>query len=129
MHDPYFFETPTTAARWKARAAAAYRQLRADTPASLRAGLTDAVRALTGQSLPPAAVIVDGEPPAAHATLGGVHFTWARSRLSLIRPCAHCAQGAFASQPLEGMADLGYALGVWEPLHLDCRPFEGDVWE
>jgi hypothetical protein len=124
---------PTSAARtpgpqtsWQAHAIAAYRLSRPD-EAALHQRLAAAVHALTGRTVAPEAIVVDLMGRSASAPVDGMRFRWAGGQLRLLRPCAHCGLGAFASPPLGGAEDLGFALSGWQPLHDDCRPFEADT--
>jgi hypothetical protein len=110
---------------WQARAIAAYRLSQPD-EAALRLKLAAAVHALTGRAIAPDAILVDLTGRAASARADGARFRWADGQLHLLRPCAHCGLGAFASPPLRSAAELGFALSDWQPLHDDCLAFEAD---
>jgi hypothetical protein len=127
QQSPNTVTTPNPGPRsgWQARAIAAYRLEQPD-EATLRLRLAAAVHNLTGRAVAPDAILVDLVGRAASARVDGVHFRWADGQLHLIRPCAHCSLGAFASQPLRHVEELGFVLGAWQPLHDDCRPFEAD---
>jgi hypothetical protein len=113
-------------AEWQRRAVERYRRQRPDAAAALRAEIAAPVGRLTGRTVDLSTVVVDEQQQAALVTIDGVQFHWDRSQLTLIRPCAHCGLGSFASPPIRGAHDLGYALSGWKPLHRDCQPFEPD---
>jgi hypothetical protein len=117
---------PRSGDSWQERAIAAYRLGQPD-EAALRLKLAAAVYALTGRTVAPDAIFVDLVARAASAPVDGVLFRWADGQLHLLRPCAHCGLGAFASPPLQRAEDLGFALNSWRPLHDDCQPFEADA--
>jgi hypothetical protein len=112
--------------RWQDRAVRAYRESGPESDAALRTHLFDAVYACTGKRLTPGTVVVDQQQRLAYGTLDGVRFCLTPNYLTIVRPCAHCGLGAFAGPPITALADLGYALSDWQPLHADCRPFEAD---
>jgi hypothetical protein len=113
---------------WQARAIAAHSREQLDA-AALRLKLTTAVDTLTGRAVEAGAIFADPPGQVASAHVDGVLFRWADSQLVVIRPCAHCGLGAFASPPVGRAEELGYALSDWQPLHDDCRPFEADAFE
>jgi hypothetical protein len=87
----------------------------------LRASLAARVTALTGCVVASSSVVVDGAARVAFLALDGVRFRLRRDVVVLLRPCAHCGTGEFASAPLACQEDLGHALGVWRPLHHACE--------
>lgn len=105
---------------WMARALAAY--MRRYDAEALRGTIARQVRLLTGRSPAPEQIWADGERRVATAVVDGAVFRLEQGELRLMRPCAHCGVGQIASAPLRSEADLGYALGFWEPLHADCEP-------
>ncbi|NTU79503.1 MAG: hypothetical protein HGA45_08890 [Chloroflexales bacterium] len=113
---------------WQARAIAAYSREQLDA-AALRLKLTTAVHTLTSRTVETGAIFADPLGQVASARVDGVLFRWADSQLVVIRPCAHCGLGTFTSPAVGRVADLGFALGAWQPLHDDCRPFEADAFE
>jgi hypothetical protein len=115
--------------RWQDRAVRAYRESRPEADATLRTQLIDAVYSVTGKRLDPQTIVIDQAHQIAFGDLDGVRFRLTPNELAVIRPCAHCGLGAFAGPPIERLADLGYALSDWQPLHAGCRPFEADVFE
>jgi hypothetical protein len=49
----------------------------------------------------------------------------------LVRHCEYCGTGRFESPEIENLADLGYALSAWHPLHEDCEDHTAEdlaVW-
>jgi hypothetical protein len=98
----------------------------ATTGPALAHELVAAVRRLAGRALDLDAIVVDAPGRAAWGSLDGVRLRWRRAQLAVVRPCAHCGHGAFASGPIGTMQDIFSAVGEWRPLHRDCRPFEAD---
>jgi hypothetical protein len=113
---------------WKARAITTYQQQRRDDGAALRLGLARHVRALTGRVVHADAIWVDLDGRMALATVDGVRFRWERDQLVILRPCALCGSGQFASAPLTDRAEIGYALSDWQPRHAQCQPDDPVNW-
>ena len=113
-------------AEWQRRAVERYRRQQPDAAAALRADIAARVGRLTGRGIDLSMVVVDEQQQVALVTIDGVQFRWDRSQLTVIRPCAHCGLGSFASAPIRDARDLGHALSDWKPLHPDCQPFEPD---
>jgi hypothetical protein len=88
----------------------------------LRRRLGERLLALTGQVVPAEAIAVVDGGRSASAVVDGVLFLLRRDDFVIVRPCAFCKTGRFVSEPLDGQADLGYALAVWMPYHRDCEP-------
>ena len=90
----------------------------------LRENLAARVLMLTGQLVPPEDLFADGRM--AVAGVDGTTFRLYRGgSLVVSRPCSYCGTGHFESPRISGVADLGYALGKWRPLHDDCEDFDG----
>jgi hypothetical protein len=53
----------------------------------------------------------------------GITLRLHRRSLALVRTCAYCGTGRFESPKISNLADLGYALSTWKPLHEDCEVF------
>lgn len=81
---------------------------------------------LTGRIIDLSTVVVNEQQQAALVTIDAVQFRWDRTHLTVIRPCAHCGLGSFASPPIRDARDLGYALSGFQSLHPYCQPFEPD---
>ena len=103
------------------RAIATYQRTERDRLLNVRMEITFRVRALTGESVAPDAVFVDRESGTATVVVDGVVFRLAQGGLSILRPCANCGTGQFASSAITTVADLHYALAGWKPLHADCQ--------
>jgi hypothetical protein len=88
----------------------------------LQRRLAGRLLALTGQVVPAQAIAVVAGGRSASAVVDGVLFLLRRDDLVIVRPCAYCETGRFVSEPLDGEADLGYALAIWAPYHCDCEP-------
>jgi hypothetical protein len=113
------------ASAWRTEALAGHRQPQLDQHA-LAQRLVTAIRRLTGSTLDPEGLIIDAPNQAAWSSFEDARVRWRQEQLVVVRPCAHCGCGAFASRPILSLRDLGYALSVWQPLHRDCRPFVAD---
>ena len=117
-----------TNAPWQARTVEAYRLSREEETLALGAELAERVGILTGRRGAPASVAVDGEARVAFVALDGVRFRLRRHDVVLLRGCAHCGTGEFASDPLTSPEDVGHALSVWQPLHRACEPEDPPEW-
>ena len=49
-----------------------------------------------------------------------VNFRFHRQSLVVVRPCVVCGIRQLESAPITDAADLGYALGAWEPRCQRC---------
>jgi hypothetical protein len=112
----------STAEPWRTRAIAANQQTEPDAIATLRAELAIRIRSLTGCTTELESIAVDPDTRTATAVMDGAVFRLVGRDLTLLRPCAYCGTGQFASPAIRSLADLGHALAVWEPLHKDCQP-------
>ncbi len=86
------------------------------------AELAARVQALTGCEIPDTAIILDASARRATTTLDGVVFRLQGSDLLVLRSCAYCGVGRFASPPIASSANLGHALSDWRPYHVGCAP-------
>lgn len=119
---------PALVAGWKAQAIEAYQQRRPDEERAMQAALTEQVQAFTGCSVECDAILVDLDEQFACAVVDGVLFRWGATGLVLLRPCAFCGSGRFASPSLTRQADVGYAIAVWQPHHPNCQPEDPINW-
>jgi hypothetical protein len=106
---------------WQTDAIQTYCLAVVEEDSTLRAELADRVAALTACRIPPQQVVADRAARVAFLAFDGVRFRLRRHQVVLLRPCAHCGTGEFASDPLITRGDLGHALGVWRPLHHGCE--------
>jgi hypothetical protein len=113
---------------WKTQATETYRRQRHGESRDLRASLAERVRLLTGREVAEDAMRVDPDERAAWATVDGVRFRLERARLTLRRACELCGSGEFSSLEILSLADLGYALSVWQPRHPTCQPDDPPGW-
>ena len=113
---------------WQTDAIQAYRFAVVGEESTLRAELAHRVAALTGCRIPPQEVVADREARVAFLALDGVRFQLRQHDVVLLRPCANCGTGEFASDPLITKGDLGHALGVWRPLHHGCEVGDPTEW-
>jgi hypothetical protein len=107
---------------WQATAVAVYTGAMDAARLRLRHRLAEWLRALTGYAEPAEAIAMDAVGRGASAIVDGVLFLLRGDDLVIVRPCVYCEIGRFLSEPLDGQADLGYALAVWAPYHRDCAP-------
>jgi hypothetical protein len=105
---------------WKAVAAAAFAQQ--SDGAALRAKVAQRLRTLIGRDIDLERIWVDPSTAEAGVTVDGVRFRWEHDQLGVLRPCVHCGVGSFLSRPLHSLADIGDALGAWQPRHPECEP-------
>jgi hypothetical protein len=113
---------------WQTEAIEHCRRTMIGEAAALRQELVDRVAALTGCLVAPSSVIVDRDTRVAFLTLDGVRFRLQRREVVLLRPCAYCGTGEFASEALTTRSDLGHALSIWQPLHHDCNIEDPPEW-
>ena len=104
------------------RAIAAYRQAQPAMSAELRADMAARLIALTGQAVASETIFVEPHTRTAIAVIDNVVFRLMDGELVVLRPCAYCGTGQFASPSIHNVIDLGYALTEWEPMHDDCAP-------
>ena len=113
---------------WKAQMITTYQRHRQDEDSALRIALARRLRALIGVEVNLDGIWVDLDERSALVTVDGVRFRWEQSQLVVLRPCALCGGGQFASPPLTSRADVGYALSAWQPHHPHCQPDDPVSW-
>jgi hypothetical protein len=113
---------------WKAQMITTYQRHRQDEDSALQIALARRLRALIGVEVNRDDIWVDLDERSALVTVDGVRFRWEQSQLVMLRACALCDSGQFASPPLMSQADVGYALSVWQPRHLQCQPDDQVSW-
>ena len=107
---------------WRAAIIAGYTATANGIPHQMRRRLAQRLLALTGRVVVEQAIAVDASRRQAIAKVDGVMFQLCDEELAVVRPCAHCGTGRFASAAITNRMRLGYALAVWEPYHPDCAP-------
>ena len=112
---------------WRADAIAEYEWSRVAAGAVLRAELAGRLRELTGREIAPGSVLLSTERRAI-AWVDGVQFRLEELELRIVRPCVHCGVEELTSPPVRGRADLGYALGAWEPRGAQCQIEDPPEW-
>ena len=107
----------------------------APTPVTSRHALTvlpellaTRVSALTGRSIDSEDVFVDLDAELAIVVVDGVVFRARNQQVVVLRSCVECGIARFESVPLYSRADLGYALGVWQPHWGSCQPEDPANW-
>jgi hypothetical protein len=118
------------ASTWRVRALPADRRAGGEEAAALGVELAARIQTLTGQVIALDVIYVNVPDRRATATVDGVMFELRGRDLVVMRSCAHCGVGQFASPAIERLADLGYALSEWRPFHTDCTPVDGpdEAW-
>jgi hypothetical protein len=106
---------------WKAAAIGEYERSWPTRQADLRTDLSARILALTRRHIFPEEIYTDGH--LAVADVDGITLRLHRRSLALVRTCAYCGTGRFESPKISNLADLGYALSAWKPLHEDCEVF------
>jgi hypothetical protein len=117
-----YVESAPQPADWQARAIHSYRHAQRQALTILPELLAARVSALTGRSVDPEDVFVDMDAEIATLVVDEVVFRARRQQITVLRSCAECGIERFESPPLFSRADLGYALGAWQPLCQNCQP-------
>jgi hypothetical protein len=113
---------------WKTQVIATYQRHRQDEDSALRIALARRLRTLIEVEVNLNDIWVDLDERIALATVDGVRFRFEQSQLVMLRSCALCGGGQFASPPLTSQADVGYALSAWQPRHAQCQPDDPASW-
>jgi hypothetical protein len=113
---------------WKTQMITTYQRHRQNEDSALQIALARRLRALLGVEVNRDDIWVDLDERSALVTVDGVRFRWEQSQLVMLRPCALCDSGQFASPPLTSQADVGYTLSVWQPRHPECQPDDPVSW-
>ena len=119
------FTLPETArvAGWQVQAIEEYERSLPAERAGLREELAARILVLTGRRVSPEDAYADGRM--AVVGVDGTTFRLYRGGgLVVARSCAYCGTGHFESPRISGVADLGYLLGTWRPLHEDCEDYD-----
>jgi hypothetical protein len=120
--------TLVVAPDWRALALEEYRRAEQHDNAALRADFIARVGALTGVALAAEQVYADRATRQASATIDGARFQLRAGRLTLQRQCSTCGVGVCASPAIRSRADLGYALGAWQPRCPSCGLDDDEDW-
>ncbi|MEN9933658.1 MAG: hypothetical protein RLZZ387_237 [Chloroflexota bacterium] len=107
---------------WRAVVVDTYLRAEQEDTAALHAVLVRRVAALTGRVVPPEEVFLGRGGRQATAAVDGMVFRLQAGELVVMRPCDSCGVGLIASPAITSRADLGYALGVWQPRCARCGP-------
>jgi hypothetical protein len=113
---------------WKTQVVSVYQRYRQGEDSALRIALVRRLRALFGVEVNVDDIWVDLDERSALVTVDGVRLRWGQSQLVMLRACALCGSGQFASPPLASQADVGYALSFWQPRHPQCQPDDPVSW-
>lgn len=113
-------------ADWQTESIRVYRTRGATHP--LEQTVAARIYELTGHTIGADSVVIDQDGRTARVSVDGIRWRWNGDHLVLLRPCAHCGCGEFASPRLQSPADLGFALSDWQPRHAECTVFEADEW-
>jgi hypothetical protein len=109
-------------ANWQAYVLAEYANITGKLATQRRRELARRILALAGRTVPERAIIVDEGARWAMAVVDGMIFRLRGADLVVARPCVWCGTGHFESAAITNRADLGYALGSWQPYHPECEP-------
>src|SRR5215207_1494688 len=109
---------------WQAAAVGEYERSLPTRHADLRTQFAARILALTGRQISSEEIYTDGR--LAVAGVDGVTFRLRHSDLVLVRTCTYCGTGHFESPEIKDLADLGYALSAWLPLHEDCEDYSSE---
>jgi hypothetical protein len=115
-------------ADWQARAISSYRQAQRQALVTLPQLLASRVSALTGRSIVSEDVFVDPDAELATVVVDGVVFRAHNGQVVVLRTCVECEIARFESAPLYSRADLGYALGGWQPRCHSCEEEDSANW-
>ncbi len=113
---------------WQVEAVNLYRQAHRQQAENVGAELAACIEALTGVKVAAGGLFVDRRSCRATASLQGVTFRLQAGEMVLVRPCSYCGCGLFTSPAIKSRQDLGYAIGVWEPLCQHCPSAEMCEW-
>jgi hypothetical protein len=112
-------------AGWQVQAIEEYEHSLPAERAGLREELAARILLLTGQRVAPDNAYADANGRMAVAGIDGATFRLYRGGgLVVAQSCAYCGTGHFESPRISSVADLGYALGTWRPLHEDCEDYD-----
>jgi hypothetical protein len=106
---------------WQARVISTYHQTHGKVAATMQADLKARIHRLTGRVIAAESIFVDGDACLATVVVDGTRFRLQQQDLIVIRACSWCGIGHFDSPAITNQAELGYALGAWQPLHTDCQ--------
>jgi hypothetical protein len=107
---------------WQTHAITTYHQAQGQATTRMQANLTAQIHRLTGRMLATESIFVERDACLATVVVDGTCFRLQQQNLVVLRPCAWCGIGHFESPAITSLAELGYALSVWQPLHLGCQP-------
>jgi len=114
------------AAGWQVQAIEKYERSLPAGRAGLREELAARILVLTGLRVSSEDAYADASGRLAVAGVDGTTLRLYRGGdLVMVRSCAYCETGRFESPQISDVADFGYALGVWRPLHEDCEDQDG----
>lgn len=112
-------------ADWQIQAIADYERTLPAGRGGLREELVAQILVLTGRRVSPEDAYADADGRVAVMGVDGTTFRLYRNGpLVMVRTCAYCGTGHFESPRISGVADLGYALGAWRPLHEECEDYD-----
>jgi hypothetical protein len=113
---------------WHGRAVEAYRQAEREEVAALQAEMVSRIAALIRRDIEAASVYVDRAERTATVAVDGVVFRLRSGDLVLQRSCLECGIGRYDSPAIRTLADLGYALGTWQPPCVNCQAEDPANW-
>ena len=111
---------------WREQAVEEYGQPLPGRSADLRTQPAARLLILTGRRISPEGIYTDTNGRLAATSVDHMVFRLYGRRLVLARSCAYCGIGRFESPEIADLADLGYALSSWRPLHEDCEDHDSE---
>ena len=118
-------EAPRTTG-WREQAVEEYGRSLPGRIADLRVQLAARLLILTGRRIRLEDIYTDTNGRLATTSVDHMTFRLYGRRLVLARSCAYCGTGRFESPEINDLADLGYALSSWRPLHEDCEDHDSE---
>lgn len=119
---------PEAAPSWQDQGISTYRITESVIIGALQSELARRIEAVMNYRPSPESIYANPVTLEATLALDGSLFRLVGDSLILIRSCAYCGTGEFRSIPLKDLADIGYALAIWEPRHRDCQESDPVNW-
>jgi hypothetical protein len=111
---------------WREQAVEEYGRSLPGRIADLRVQLAARLLILTGRRIRLEDIYTDTNGRLAATSVDHMMFRLFGRRLVLARSCAYCGIGRFESPEINDLADLGYALSFWRPMHEDCEDHDSE---
>jgi hypothetical protein len=136
MYNPASVQTPARPAlrvisrpqTWYSRAVEAYRQAEREEVAALQAEMVSRLAALIGRIIEAQTIYVDRTARTATVAVDGIVFRLRSGELVVQQSCVECGIARYESPAIRTLADLGYALSVWQPTCVSCQAEDPANW-